>query len=204
MRIAAGLRPFRRPAVKREAPRQSATGSAEARRAAPKAQKLTAQPNGLGSPIAFAMSQSLAKILVHFVFSTKHREPLITDSVRDDLHAYIGGIVGNISGTLLGAGSVEDHIHLLISHPRTKSPAEVVEAVKKGSSIWIKDQGMRFQNFHWQSGYGAFSISPSHRPALEAYFAAQREHHRVVTFQDEFRRLLEKYEIPYDETYVWD
>jgi REP element-mobilizing transposase RayT len=150
------------------------------------------------------MPQSLSRILVHFVFSTKNREPLIADAVRDDLHAYIGGIVDKISGTLLAAGSVADHIHLLISHPRTKSPAEVVEAVKTGSSRWIKEKGLRYQNFHWQSGYGAFSISPSHRPALEDYFAGQHEHHRLVTFQDEFRRLLEKYEIPYDEEYVWE
>ena len=78
------------------------------------------------------MSQSLASILVHFVFSTKNRERFIQDAVREDLHAYIGGILQQISGVLLGAGSVEDHIHLLVAHPRTASPAEVVEAVKKG------------------------------------------------------------------------
>ncbi len=150
------------------------------------------------------MSQSLAQILVHFVFSTKNRERWIADSERQDLHAYLGGIVAQISGTLLAAGSVEDHIHLLVSHPRTKSPADVVEAMKKGSSKWIKTRGPRYRRFHWQSGYGAFSISPSHRPALERYFAGQREHHERVTFQDEYRRLLKKYEIEYDERYVWD
>ncbi len=147
------------------------------------------------------MPQSLAQILVHFVFSTKNREPWIDDTVRDDLHAYIGGIVNNLSGTLLKAGSVEDHVHLLIAHPRTSSPAEVVEAVKTGSSKWIKT---KVPKFYWQSGYGAFSISPSHRRALEAYIAGQREHHRRVTFQDEYRQLLEKYGITFDERYVWD
>ncbi len=150
------------------------------------------------------MPQSLAQILVHFVFSTKNREPSITDAVRDDLHAYIGGIIRELSGVLLTAGSVEDHIHLLAVHPRTASPAEVVEAVKTGSSKWIKATSPSFAEFHWQSGYGAFSISPSHRPALERYIAGQREHHRKITFQDEYRRLLKKYGIACDERYMWD
>jgi REP-associated tyrosine transposase len=150
------------------------------------------------------MPQSLAQILVHFVFSTKNRERFLADGFRDDLHAYIGGILRQLSGALLAAGSVEDHIHLLVAHPRTASPAEVIEKVKTGSSIWIKKQAPSCASFHWQNGYGAFSISPSHRPGLEEYFAGQREHHRVVTFQDEYRRLLAKYEVGFDERYVWD
>jgi putative transposase len=150
------------------------------------------------------MPQSLAEILVHFVFSTKNRERFIPDAVRDDLHAYIGGILQQMSGVLLAAGSVEDHIHLLVGHPRTATPAEVVEAVKTGSSKWIKTKAPGLTKFAWQRGYGAFSISPSHRPALERYFASQREHHTRITFQDEYRRLLKKYNISYDERYVWD
>ena len=148
------------------------------------------------------MPQSLAQILVHYVFSTKNRARWIDDDVRDNLHGYIGGIVDNLSGTLLKAGSVEDHIHLLIAHPRTCSPAQMVEAVKTGSSKWIKTEGV--PNFYWQDGYGAFSISPSHRAALENYIANQREHHRKVTFEDEYRALLKKYGIAFDERYVWD
>lgn len=150
------------------------------------------------------MPQSLAQILVHFVFSTKNREPWIADPVRDDLHAYIGGIVQNLSGTLLKAGSVEDHIHLLVVHPRTCSPAEIVEAMKTGSSKWIKTKRPSTAAFHWQNGYGAFSISPSHRSALESYIGGQREHHRKTTFQEEYRELLKKYGIAFDERYVWD
>ena len=150
------------------------------------------------------MPQSLAQILVHFIFSTKNRELWIDDAVRDELHAYIGGIVANLSGTLLKAGSVEDHIHLLVAHPRTSSPAEVVEAIKTGSSKWIKSKSPGASAFHWQSGYGAFSISPSHRPALEGYIAGQREHHRRTTFQEEYRDLLKKYGLACDERYVWD
>ncbi len=150
------------------------------------------------------MPQSLAQILIHYVFSTKHRERWLEDNIRDDLHGYIGGIVANLTGTLLAAGSVEDHIHLLVAHPRTKTVADLVEEVKTGSSKWLKTKGGQYKAFHWQSGYGAFSISPSHQPKLEEYFANQREHHRRVTFQDEYRRLLKKYRIPFDEEYVWD
>ena len=150
------------------------------------------------------MAQSLAQILVHFVFSTQNRARLIDDATRDDLHAYIGGIVENLKGTLLAAGSTEDHIHLLVAHPRTASPAAVVEAIKTGSSKWIKSKSPRYRDFHWQGGYGAFSISPSHRPALEKYLADQREHHRHVSFQEEYRQLLSKYGIAFDERYLWD
>ena len=150
------------------------------------------------------MPQSLAQILVHLVFSTKSREPWLTGDVRDELHAYIGGIVENQKGTLLKAGSVADHIHLLIAHPRTCAPSDLVQEIKTGSSKWLKTKGPRYVDFHWQGGYGIFSISPTHRPALEQYIAKQAEHHREVTFQEEYRRLLNKYGIQFDERYVWD
>jgi putative transposase len=150
------------------------------------------------------MPQSLAQILVHLIFSTKNRESFLTDGDRDELHAYIGGIVGNLNGTLLKAGSVTDHVHLLIALPRTCGPAELVQAVKVGSSKWLKTRGASYSDFHWQGGYGIFSISPAHRQALEEYIANQAEHHRKVTFQDEYRRLLRKYGVEIDERYVWD
>ena len=150
------------------------------------------------------MPQSLAQILVHLVFSTKNRVPLLGDDVRDELHAYIGGTIANHKGTLLKSGSVPDHIHLLIAHPRTFAPSELVQEIKTGSSKWLKTKAAPYAEFHWQAGYGIFSISPTHRLALERYIANQAEHHRIVTFQDEYRRLLEKYEVPFDERYVWD
>jgi REP element-mobilizing transposase RayT len=150
------------------------------------------------------MPQSLAGLLAHIVFSTKHRVPIIDDAIRDELHGYIGGILSQLKGTLLHAGSVEDHIHLLVAQPRTSSPADLVEAIKTGSSKWIKTKGSRYADFHWQGGYGIFSISPSHRPALETYLDRQAEQHRKESFQDEFRRLLVKYAIEFDERYVWD
>lgn len=150
------------------------------------------------------MPQSLARILIHYVFSTKNRERWIRDEHRDELHGYIGGIVEEHKGTLLCSASVEDHIHLLVAQPRTITVADLVEEIKTGSSRWIKTKSAQLSGFHWQSGYGAFSISPSHRPALEHYFAGQAEHHRRVTFQEEYRKLLAKYGIEYDERYVWD
>ncbi len=145
-----------------------------------------------------------SQILVHLVFSTKNREPRLTDDIRQELHAYIGGIVEKQKGTLLQAGSVADHIHLLIAHPRTIAPAGLVQEIKTGTSIWLKTRVARFADFHWQGGYGIFSISPSHRPALEAYLANQAEHHRKITFQEEYRRLLTKHGLQYDERYMWD
>ena len=150
------------------------------------------------------MSQSLASVLIHLVFSTKNREPLIPDSLRDGLHAYIGGTVSARKGTLLAAGSVEDHVHLLISIPRDLAPSELVKEIKTGSSKWIKEQDKRLANFHWQAGYGMFSLSITHRSRLEGYIAGQREHHRVTSFQDEYRRLLSMHGVEFDERYVWD
>lgn len=150
------------------------------------------------------MPQSLAQILVHLVFSTKNREALLADDIRDELHAYIGGIVENQKGALLKSGSVADHIHLLIAHPRTCAPSELVQEIKTGSSKWLKTKAARYADFHWQGGYGIFSISPTHRAALEQYIGNQAEHHRVVTFQEEYRRLLAKHGIQFDERYVWD
>ncbi len=150
------------------------------------------------------MPQSFAQILVHLVFSTKNRKTTLADDIRDELHAYLGGIVENQKGTLLKVGSVADHIHLLIAHPRTCAPSELVLEIKTGSSKWLKTKGARYADFHWQNGYGMFSISPSHRAALERYSANQAEHHRKETFQAEYRRLLERYGIPFDGRYVWD
>ena len=150
------------------------------------------------------MPQSLAQLLVHVVFSTKDREPVLEDTIRVDLHNYIGGIVKNLDGDLLKAGSVADHIHLLVAHPRTCAPSDLIQEIKTGSSKWLKTCGPRYLGFHWQSGYGIFSLSPSHRSAVETYLESQPEHHRKVSFQGEYRKLLRKYGIEYDERYVWD
>lgn len=150
------------------------------------------------------MAQSLAQLLVHLVFSTKNREAWLMDDIRSELHSYIGGIVENLGGVLLKAGSVSDHVHLLIVHPRVCAPSELVQEVKTGASRWLKTKALRSRDFHWQNGYGMFSISANHRPALETYIADQAEHHRKVTFQEEYRRLLNRYGVRWDERYLWD
>ena len=150
------------------------------------------------------MPQSLSQILVHLVFSTKNRQPLLSDEIRNELHAYIGGIIEIQKGNLLKAGSVVDHMHLLIAHPRTCAPADLVQEIKTGSSKWLKNKSPQFADFQWQSGYGIFSISPTHRLDLEQYLANQAEHHRKITFQEEYCHLREKYGIQFDHRYLWD
>jgi putative transposase len=151
------------------------------------------------------MAQSLAKILLHLVFSTKDRRPLLEDSaLRDELHRYLGGILTNLECQPLIIGGVEDHVHLLFAHNRTSTVADVVKELKRGSSVWLKTKSPMFADFAWQNGYGVFSIGQSQVEDVRTYIANQEEHHRKTSFQDEFRRLLQRYEVDFDERYVWD
>ena len=152
------------------------------------------------------MSQSFARVLVHLIFSTKNREPFIDDSIMPSLHAYIMGIFDEIGCPSIQVGGVSDHVHLVFGLSRTYTIAQVVETVKTSSSKWIKaaERGQRYANFHWQSGYGAFSVSQSGLDDVIAYVRNQAEHHKEMTFQDEYRRFLERYKVDYDERYVWD
>jgi REP element-mobilizing transposase RayT len=148
------------------------------------------------------VAQTFTRLLLHTVFSTKHRAPLITDDWRDDLHAYIGGVVKHRNGELLAAGSVEDHIHLLIRFPATIAVADLMRDIKTNSSGWRREKGDR--GFGWQNGYGGFTVDPSDFKELVAYIAGQRERHRRQTFQEEFLELLRKHNIEYDERYLWE
>lgn len=151
------------------------------------------------------MPQSLSKILLHTVFSTKDRRPFLQDrELREELHRYLGGILSNLECQPIIVGGVEDHVHLLCALSRTCTPAELVKEVKRGSSIWIKTKSADLQDFSWQNGYGIFSIGFSQVPQLRSYIAGQEEHHQRMSFQDEFRGLLKRYEVDYDERYVWD
>ena len=149
------------------------------------------------------MPQSLSKVLVHLIFSTKHREPLIGSEIRPRLHAYLVGILDHLKSPSLQTGGVADHVHILFSLGRTISQAALVEEVKKSSSKWMKAEG-GVPSFSWQAGYGAFSVGQSQTDAVARYIQNQEEHHRKVTFQEEFRKFLERYRVPYDERYVWD
>jgi REP element-mobilizing transposase RayT len=146
--------------------------------------------------------QSLAKILVHLIFSTKNREPTIPKEIRPSLHAYITGILNNLHCPSLQTGGTADHVHSLVSLARTRTVADILEEVKKSSSKWMKEQGVA--SFFWQAGYGAFSIGESQVSAVVRYIAQQEDHHQGVSFQDEFRRFLTRYGVAYDERYVWD
>jgi putative transposase len=151
------------------------------------------------------MPQSLAKIVVHTVFSTKERRPFLRDKpLREELHRYLGGILTNLDCQPIIVGGVEDHVHLLCALARTCNAAEMVKELKRGSSLWIKTKSAELRDFAWQNGYGIFSIGFSQIPSAKEYIAKQEEHHRKVTFQDELRQLLRRYAIGFDERYVWD
>jgi putative transposase len=150
------------------------------------------------------MPQSLARLQVHLVFSTKHRDRTITDTVRSTLHAYMATVLQRIDCPAELINSVEDHVHILFNQARTVAMSTVVEEVKKSSSKWIKTQGSEFANFSWQAGYGVFSVSESNAQMVRDYIAKQQEHHRRATFQDEYRLLLERHRIAFDERYVWE
>jgi putative transposase len=151
------------------------------------------------------MSQSLAQIYLHIIFSTKERRPFLDDvELRKDTHAYLAGICRNLDSPSIIVGGVADHVHILCYFGRSHSISDTLRELKRDSSNWVKEQSSRSRTFRWQDGYGAFSVSPSHVPALKQYIAKQEQHHRTESFQDEFRRLLKKYAIKFDERYVWD
>jgi putative transposase len=150
------------------------------------------------------MGQSLAKNYVHIVFSTKHREPLIHEPVESHLHAYLGGICNRLDCPVIRVGGYVDHIHILCLLSRKLPLMKLVEELKSHSSKWIKTKGKGYENFYWQDGYGAFSVNPAAVDVVARYIANQHIHHERKTFQDEYRVVLVKYRVPYDERYVWD
>jgi REP element-mobilizing transposase RayT len=194
------------------------------------------------------MPQSLSRLIVHIVFSTKARVPILRESIRGELYAYLAGVLRNLecpaiklapfrrtlktihrrdaetrrkahsscslrlcvsavkngNSYTIKLGGTADHMHLLCLLSKNLALAKLVEEFKTGSSRWLKTKGPEFQSFHWQSGYGGFSVGESGLEAATRYIDQQEEHHRKVSFQDEYRMLLEKYRVPYDERFVWD
>ena len=151
------------------------------------------------------MPQSLSNVLLHLVFSTKHRQPFLRrPELRDVMTGYLVGTLRNLQCPSLIVGVVEDHVHVLCNLHRTISIAKLVEELKKSSSARIKEQGPQLREFHWQNGYGVFSVSQSNVPQVKTYIANQEEHHRTRTFQEEFRLLLTRHGVEFDERYVWD
>ena len=150
------------------------------------------------------MPQSLAKIYVHLVFSTKHRERVLPDDIRPRLHSYMGGILNGLGCSPIEINTEPDHAHVLFLLSRTEALSDVVGHLKKSSNAWLREQSPAFSDFFWQAGFGAFSVSKSQVDEVRAYIQTQREHHRVKSFQEELRAFLTAFEVEYDERYVWD
>ena len=149
------------------------------------------------------MPQSLANVLIHTVFSTKHRQPFLRDpDLRDEMHRYLGGAAKTLDCQPLTVGGVDDHVHLLTTLSRTLTIADFVKEVKRVSTVWAQGKGQ--PRFHWQAGYGAFSVGQSEVERVRTYIHNQATHHAQVSFQDEFRKVLAAHGLEWDERYVWD
>jgi len=148
------------------------------------------------------VAQSLSRVIIHVVFSTKNREPFLNIEIRSRIHAYLATIVRDMDSHAYRIGGTEDHVHIACTLPRILCQSDFLKKIKTSSSKWIKEQGVR--KFSWQNGYGAFSIGQSQLSQLLHYIDHQLEHHQKKSFEEEYRGLLKKYEIDYDESYVWD
>jgi putative transposase len=151
------------------------------------------------------MSQSLAKIIIHLIFSTKNRVPFLTiNSIRNEMHRYLGGTLKRLQCPVLTIGGTSDHVHILFSLNRQESIARVVQEIKRESSKWIKTKDLKFRKFKWQTGYGAFSVSQSQIIRIKKYISNQEVHHKSKRYEEEYIAFLDKYEIPYDARFVFD
>jgi REP element-mobilizing transposase RayT len=150
------------------------------------------------------MAQSLARILVHIVYSTKNRYPFLRPEVRPELNAYTATVARGCDCPAILVNCVADHLHVLCNFSRTTTVASLIEDMKVETSKWLKTKGGMLEKFHWQSGYGVFSVSASNAEIVSGYIAGQGEHHRKLSFQDEFRLLLRRHNVEFDERYVWD
>ena len=151
------------------------------------------------------MAQSLAKVTLHIVFSTKYRYPFLHDStIRHKTHAYMGGICNRLGCPAIAVGGVDDHAHILCSLSRTLTIADLLEEVKKCSSAWVKDTNPDLQQFRWQGGYAVFSVSERAVDIVRRYIQNQEAHHGKKNFQRELRTLLAEHKVEYDERFIWD
>ena len=150
------------------------------------------------------MGQSLVQNYMHIVFSTKHRQPLITGEIEEELHKYIGGICNRLDCQVLIVGGYVNHIHILCMLSKKIALVKLLEEVKSHSSKWVKTKGKKYEKFYWQDGYGAFSVNPSQVDVVIDYIKNQHIHHQKKTWESEYRSFLIKYNVAYDEKYVWD
>lgn len=150
------------------------------------------------------MPQSLVSDLIHIIFSTKNRKPLISPEVEDELKAYLIGTLRKLDLPSIELNCVADHVHILCSLSRKIALMTLLEELKKTSSKWIKSKGPHLRDFYWQAGYGGFSVSVSNVDEVCQYIRGQQEHHRTVTFEQEYLAFLRKHRVDFDERYVWD
>ena len=149
------------------------------------------------------MPHTSSNLLVHLIFSTKERCPSIEPAIKEDLLAYMGGIIREMRGVALIVNGTADHVHLLMRISPVYGVAQMVRVLKTNSSRWAHEKWPQHRHFAWQTGYGAFSVSESSAPAVMEYIAKQEEHHRKRSFQEEYLNFLRKNRIPYEEKYLW-
>ena len=149
------------------------------------------------------MANTYTSLHYHIVFSTKNRHPWIHTEFEQRIWEYLGGIARQNDMKAIQIGGIEDHVHVVLGAPPTLSVSKVAQLLKGGSSKWIHETFPALAGFEWQDGYGAFSLSKSQLPEVIEYVANQREHHRVRTFQEEYRAFLERHGVEYDERYLW-
>jgi REP element-mobilizing transposase RayT len=147
------------------------------------------------------MGQSLHQVYGHLVFSTKDRKNLIKDEIESELYKYICGIIQNFDGRVIAINGMPDHVHIIFRASKSITDKDFIMQLKGSSSKWMSS---KVAEFKWQSGYGWFSVSAKDLDKAIAYVKNQKEHHKIVSFQDELRKILTAYSIPYDEKYLWD
>lgn len=150
------------------------------------------------------MPQALSKVYTHIIFSTKLRKPFIDKTIETDLYDYLGGICKGLECNPVQIGGYKDHVHILCLLSKKVTQVQLLQEVKQRSSKWIKTKGESYSNFYWQKGYGIFSINPSQVDVVSRYIQNQKHHHQHMSFEEEFIKFLRKYNIEYDERYVWD
>lgn len=150
------------------------------------------------------MPKSFLQMYGHLIFSTKNRERWLDDHIRGRVHAYIASVFRNLNCPYVHVGGPTDHIHVLFDIGKTNLPVKIICEVKKETSKFIKTIDGEYNNFYWQSGYGLFSVSPANIEKVINYIDIQMEHHKTISFKDEFLVYLKKYNLDYDEKYIWD
>lgn len=150
------------------------------------------------------MGLSLVKNYIHIVFSTKNREPLIDENIQEELFSYLSGICKNLECYPVKVGGYKDHVHILCILSKKVTLIKLLEGLKSHSSKWIKTKGHKYSGFYWQNGYGAFSVNPGEIQKVTDYIQHQKEHHSLRSFKQEYLLFLKKYDILFDERYVWD